>query len=224
MLALLIEDDKVLASAISDYLILDDVECDFAYNGLSGLTLASDNNYDVIILDVMLPRMSGYSVCQQLRKNGVSTPILMMTAKDSLDDKLAGFQAGTDDYLTKPFAMAELSARLNALVLRSQGRVSTLIRVGDLQIDTESHTVYRASQLLNLSPLSWKLLVSLAMHSPNIVSKATLEDEVWGEEISHNNLKVQIHKLRQAIDKPFSSSLIHSIPKVGFVLREQEDA
>lgn len=224
MLALLIEDDKVLASAISDYLILDDVECDFAYNGLSGLTLASDNNYDVIILDVMLPRMSGYSVCQQLRKNGVSTPILMMTAKDSLDDKLAGFQVGTDDYLTKPFAMAELSARLNALVLRSQGRISTLIRVGDLQIDTESHTVYRASQLLNLSPLSWKLLVSLAMHSPNIVSKATLEDEVWGEEISHNNLKVQIHKLRQAIDKPFSSSLIHSIPKVGFVLREQEDA
>lgn len=224
MLVLLIEDDKVLASALSDYLELDDIECDFAYNGLAGLNLATKNKYDIIVLDVMLPKLDGISVCQSLRDKGIEIPILMMTAKDSLDDKLEGFQAGTDDYVTKPFAMAELSARLKAVGNRSRGKVSRIIRVGDLKIDIESHVAHRGTEKLNLSPLSWKLLESLAKHSPNIVSKETLEHEVWGEETNSNNLKVQMHKLRQTIDKPFSSSLIHSVPKVGFVLREQNDA
>ncbi|MEZ8194294.1 response regulator transcription factor [Vibrio cortegadensis] len=220
MLVLLVEDDKVLASALSDYLTLDNIECDFAYNGLTGLSLATKNKYDIIVLDVMLPKLSGFSVCQSLRDQGIDTPILMMTAKDSLDDKLGGFQVGTDDYVTKPFAMAELSARLKALANRSKGNVSKVIHIGDLSVDIASHTAHRGSVKLSLSPLSWKLLESLVKHSPNVVSKATLEHEVWGEETSDNNLKVQIHKLRQAIDKPFKSSLIHSVPKVGFSLRE----
>lgn len=224
MLVLLIEDDKVLASALSDYLLLDCIECDFAYNGLTGLNLATTNKYDVIVLDIMLPRLNGFSVCQTLREQGVDTPILMMTAKDSLDDKLEGFQVGTDDYVTKPFAMAELSARLKALASRGMGKSSKLIHIGDLKINIESHIAHRNAIELNLSPLSWKLLASLAKHSPNIVSKETLEQEVWGDETSNNNLKVQIHKLRQTIDKPFATSLIHSIPKVGFVLREQKNA
>lgn len=220
MLVLLVEDDKVLASALSDYLELDNIECDFAYNGITGLSLATENQYDIIILDVMLPKLSGFSICQSLRDKGVETPILMMTAKDSLDDKLEGFQVGTDDYVTKPFAMAELSARLKALANRSTGRVSKIIHIGDLSVDMASHTAHRGSIELSLSPLSWKLLKSLVKHSPNVVTKETLEHEVWGEETSDNNLKVQIHKLRQAIDKPFSSSLVHSVPKVGFALRE----
>ncbi|PML57795.1 response regulator transcription factor [Vibrio lentus] len=220
MLVLLVEDDKVLASALSDYLELDNIECDFAYNGITGLSLATENKYDIIILDVMLPKLSGFSICQSLRDKGVETPILMMTAKDSLDDKLEGFQVGTDDYVTKPFAMAELSARLKALANRSTGRVSKVIHIGDLSVDMASHTAHRGSIELSLSPLSWKLLKSLVKHSPNVVAKETLEREVWGEETSDNNLKVQIHKLRQAIDKPFSSSLVHSVPKVGFALRE----
>lgn len=220
MLVLLVEDDKVLASALSDYLALDNIECDFAYNGLAGLSMATENHYDIIILDVMLPKLSGFSVCQSLRDQGVDTPILMMTAKDSLGDKLEGFRVGTDDYVTKPFAMAELSARLKALSNRSKGNVSKVTHIGDLSVDVASHTAHRGSVELSLSPLSWKLLESLVKHSPNVVSKATLEHEVWGEETSDNNLKVQIHKLRQTIDKPFKSSLIHSIPKVGFALRE----
>lgn len=224
MLVLLIEDDKVLASALSDYLMLDGIECDFAYNGLTGFNLATKNSYDIIVLDIKLPKLNGFSVCQKLREKAIDTPVLMMTAKDSLDDKLEGFRVGTDDYVTKPFAMAELSARLKALASRGMSKSCKVIDVGDLRINIESHTAHRSSIELNLSPLSWKLLQTLAKHSPNIVSKETLEQEVWGEEISNNNLKVQIHKLRQTIDKPFSSSLIHSIPKVGFVLREQQNA
>tara|TARA_Y100001960_G_scaffold236060_1_gene248558 strand:+ start:232 stop:897 length:666 start_codon:yes stop_codon:yes gene_type:complete len=220
MLVLLVEDDKVLASALSDYLALDNIECDFAYNGLAGLSLAMENQYDIIVLDVMLPKLNGFSVCESLRNKGVITPVLMMTAKDSLNDKLEGFRVGTDDYVTKPFAMAELSARLKALANRSRGQVSSVFHIGDLRVDTTSHTVHRDSVELNLAPLSWKLLECLIRHSPNVVSKTTLEQEVWGEEISDNNLKVQIHKLRQSIDKPFSSALVHSIPKVGFALRE----
>lgn len=224
MLVLLIEDDKVLASALSDYLALDNIECDFAYNGLSGLNLAKENRYDIIVLDIMLPKLNGFSVCQSLRQEGIATPVLMMTARDSLDDKLEGFQSGTDDYVTKPFAMAELSARLQALSNRSHGKITQAIHIGDLSIDFLTHCVYRKDTELSLSPLSWKLLASLAKHSPNIVTKEALEQEVWGEETSHNNLKVQMHKLRQAIDKPFQTSLIHNIPKVGFVLREQHHA
>lgn len=224
MLVLLVEDDKVLASALSDYLFLDGIECDFAFNGLAGLNLAVENQYDVIVLDIMLPKLNGFSVCQSLRNQGVVTPVLMMTARDSLDDKLEGFQSGTDDYITKPFAMAELSARLKALRKRIRGQISNTVSVGDLRVEIDSHTAYRGTDKLNLSPLSWKLLESLAKHSPSIVSKEILEKEVWGEETSQNNLKVQIYKLRQSIDKPYSTSLIHSIPKVGFVLREHKDA
>ncbi|MEZ8092731.1 response regulator transcription factor [Photobacterium swingsii] len=219
MIVLMIEDDKVLASALSDYFELDDIELDFAYNGESGLKLATENSYDVILLDIMLPKLSGYSVCKTIRERGISTPILMMTARDALEDKLEGFDAGTDDYITKPFAMAELYARLNALVKRSKGQVSSRLQIEDLTLDLDKHQAYRGKTPLALSPLSWKLLLVLAQHSPAIVTKEALEQEVWGEEISANNLKVQIHKLRQSVDKPFANALIQSVPKVGFVLR-----
>jgi DNA-binding response OmpR family regulator len=219
MIVLMIEDDKVLASALSDYLALDNIEFDYAYNGESGLNLATRHQYDVILLDIMLPKLNGYTVCQMLRERGISTPILMMTARDSLDDKLEGFCAGADDYVTKPFAMAELYARLNALVKRSKGQVANKLQIEDLTLDLDKHQAFRGKTPLELSPLSWKLLLVLAQHSPSIVTKEELIQEVWGEETSANNVKVQIHKLRQSVDKPFSQPLIQSISKVGFVLR-----
>ncbi|OAN13171.1 XRE family transcriptional regulator [Photobacterium jeanii] len=221
MIVLMIEDDKVLASALSDYLALDDIELDYAYNGESGLKLATENAYDVILLDIMLPKLNGFSVCKALRERGISTPVLMMTARDSLDDKLEGFNVGTDDYITKPFAMAELYARLHALVKRSKGKVATRIQIEDLTLDLDNHQAYRGDTSLILSPQSWKILLVLAQRSPAVVTREELEQEVWGDEISTNNLKVQIHKLRQSVDKPFAFSLIQSVPKVGFVLRRE---
>jgi len=219
MIVLMVEDDKVLSSAISDYLALDNIEIDYAYNGESGLNLATLNQYDVILLDIMLPKLNGFSVCQMLRKRGISTPILMMTARDSLNDKLEGFCAGTDDYITKPFAMAELYARLNALIKRSKGQVASKLQIDDLTLDLDKHQAFRNNTLLELSPLSWKLLLTLAQHSPSVVTKEELEQEVWGEETNANNLKVQIHKLRQSVDKPFGKPLIQAVPRVGFVLK-----
>lgn len=219
MIVLMVEDDKVLSSAISDYLALDNIEIDYAFNGESGLKLATQNHYDVILLDIMLPKLNGLTVCQTLRKRGVSTPVLMMTARDSLNDKLEGFSAGTDDYITKPFAMAEIYARLHALVKRSKGQVASKLQIEDLTLDLDKHQAYRSETLLELSPLGWKLLLTLAQHSPSVVTKEELEQEVWGEETNANNLKVQIHKLRQSVDRPFRTPLIHAVPRVGFVLK-----
>ncbi|MDC5849931.1 response regulator transcription factor [Vibrio europaeus] len=220
--ALLIEDDKDLAEAISDYMELDGVEFDFAYNGLSGLNLALSNSYDIILTDLNMPKMDGIDVCQSLREKGVSTPILMLTARDTLDDKLTGFAAGSDDYLVKPFAMEELKVRVLALVRRAKGAVTSL-SVGDLKVDLDQHQVSRAGQAIKLPPVCWKMLVCLIQNSPNVVSRSKLEEEVWGDELPNaDSLKVHLFKLRQAIDAPFENKLIHTLHGVGIAIREEE--
>ncbi len=219
--ALLIEDDKDLAEAISDYMELDGIEFDFAYNGLSGLNLALSNTYDIILTDLNMPKMDGVDVCQSLRDKGIATPILMLTARDTLDDKLTGFAAGSDDYLVKPFAMEELKVRVLALVKRASGMVTTLA-VGPLKIDLDKHEVTRSDQPIKLPPVCWKILVCLMQNSPNVVSKSKLEDEVWGDDLPNaDSLKVHLFKLRQAIDTPFESKLIHTVHGVGVAIREE---
>lgn len=218
--ALLIEDDKDLAEAISDYMELDGFEFDFAYNGQSGLNLALANRYDIILTDLNMPKMDGIDVCQSLRAKGITTPVLMLTARDTLDDKLVGFAAGSDDYLVKPFAMAELQVRLLALVRRVKNRVANL-SVGDLTVDLDKHKAVRSDTVLKLPPVCWKMLVCLMQNSPNVVSKTQLEDEVWGNDLpSADSLKVHLFKLRQVVDAPFESKLIHTVHGVGIVLRE----
>ncbi|GLO63094.1 DNA-binding response regulator [Vibrio sp. MACH09] len=218
--ALIIEDDRDLAEAISDFMELDGFEFDFAYNGVAGLNLASENSYSVILLDINMPKMDGLTVCQTLREKGISTPILMLTARDTLDDKVKGFSVGTDDYLVKPFAMEELQVRLQALVRRSLGTVQKLT-VGDLCVDLDKHTAVRNNQTVTLPPACWKMLVCLMQHSPNVVSKQELVTSVWGEELPNSDsLKVHLFKLRQAIDKPFETPLIHTIHGVGIALKE----
>lgn len=216
---LLVEDALDLADTVIQYLELEGVNCDHAASGEAGLHLALQHHYDVIILDIMLPRMNGLEVCEALRGKGIDTPVLMLTARDALTDKLAGFRAGTDDYLLKPCALEELYVRVNALARRrsSQARFLT---VADLQLNLDEKLATRNGQQLNLSPTGWILLELLVRESPKVVSREQLEQAVWGEERpGSNSLKVHIHHLRQQVDKGFDQPLIQTVPGHGFAVR-----
>ena len=217
---LLVEDDFDLAETVIDYLELESVTCDYASNGMAGLQLMEQNPYDVVLLDLNLPRLDGLSVCERLRATGNDTPILMLTARDQLDDKLAGFEAGTDDYLVKPFELKELVVRLHALAGRRSGQIRVL-RCGDLQMNLKERTVTRAGQVIKLSPIAWQLLETLLRASPEVVSKQKLIAAVWGDDPpDSNSLKVHLFFLRKAIDAPFADSMLHTIAGYGFAIKE----
>ncbi|WP_372966584.1 response regulator transcription factor [Marinobacter sp.] len=217
---LLVEDDFDLAETVVQYLELEGIRCDHGSNGMAGLQLAKAGGYQVLLLDINLPRLDGLSLCEQLRDSGDTTPILMLTSRDGLDDKIAGFKAGTDDYLVKPFALEELVVRLEALARRRSGQVRKL-SCADLEMNLSDKTVTRGGILLKLSPIGWRLLEALLQASPEVVSRQQLEEAVWGDDIpDSNSLKVHIFHLRQAIDAPFSSPLLHTVPGHGFSIRE----
>ncbi|ASK18652.1 response regulator transcription factor [Halomonas sp. XH26] len=218
MKILIIEDDRDLALAISEYLELHRVECDFAYTGASGITLASQQHYDGLILDNMLPKVQGIDVCRQLRANGVDTPILMLTACDMEGDQMEGFNAGVDDYVIKPCTMPLLLARLNALYRRRHPE-RECIRIADLRIYPKEHRAIRAEQELKLTPTSWKILLLLARRSPAVVSRNEIVEHVWpGEEVEEGTVNVHLHQLRKVVDKPFEQLLIHTHVGVGLSL------
>lgn len=221
--ALLVEDDQDLARTIVQYLELEQIRCDHAANGMAGLQLAQQHRYDVLLLDLNLPRLDGLTLCQRLRQAGDDTPVLMLTARDRLDDKLAGFRAGTDDYLVKPFELQELVVRLLALAKRRSGQAQ-ILRCGDLEMRLNERTVTRAGQPLKLSPTGWRLLETLLRSSPAVVSRQALEEAVWGEELpDSNSFKVHLHKLRKAIDLPPLTPMLHTVAGHGFVLRASDD-
>jgi DNA-binding response OmpR family regulator len=216
---LLVEDNLDLANTVIEYLEISGIVCDHASNGQTGLNLALSQHYDVILLDIMLPRLDGQQLCKQLREQGKQTPILMLTSLDALPDKLASFAMGADDYLVKPFELAELVARIRALSLRRSGQASRL-QVADLTMDLSTRKVSRAGQELHLSPTCWTLLECLMRASPEPVGRERLEATVWGDEPPDSNtLKVHMHRLRKAVDKDFSQALIHTISGVGVQLR-----
>jgi len=216
---LLVEDNLDLANTVIEYLEITGIVCDHASNGQTGLNLALSQHYDVILLDIMLPRLDGQQLCKQLREQGKQTPILMLTSLDALPDKLASFAMGADDYLVKPFELAELVARIRALSLRRSGQASRL-QVADLTMDLSTRKVSRAGQELHLSPTCWTLLECLMRASPEPVGRERLEATVWGDEPPDSNtLKVHMHRLRKAVDKDFSQTLIHTISGVGVQLR-----
>jgi DNA-binding response OmpR family regulator len=217
---LLVEDDLDLADNVVDYLELEGIRCDHSPNGMAGLQLAKEGGYQVLLLDLNLPRLDGISLCEQLRKSGDDTPILMLTARDGLDDKIVGFEAGTDDYLIKPFALQELVIRLKALARRRSGQVKKLC-CGDLEMNLTSKTVVRGSKNIKLSPTGWRLLEVLMRASPEVVSRSELEEAVWEDDIpDSNSLKVHIFRLRKVIDSPFTTPLLQTIPGHGFAIRE----
>ena len=219
LLVLLIEDDMDLAATVADYLALRGIECDHAYNGRAGLDAAMAGGFDLILLDINLPRIDGLGVCDALRRNDVTAPVMMMTARDTVSDKVAGFEAGADDYLVKPFAFEELEVRIRALVRRNQRR-GNVLKIGDLEIDTASRTARRGDRMLNLSPTGWILLEYLARHSPGIISREQLERLIWdGDAPASDSLKVHLYKLRRQVQRPFETPLLHTTRGVGTSLR-----
>ncbi len=217
---LLVEDDFDLAETVIDYLAIESISCDYASNGVAGLNLLNDKSYDVVLLDLNLPRLDGLTLCQKLRSGGNDTPVLMLTARDQLDDKVAGFEAGTDDYLVKPFELRDLVVRIHALARRRSGQVQ-LLRCADLEMNLKEDDVIRAGRKINLSPIARQILEALLRVSPETVTKQKLIDTVWGDDPpDSNSLKVHMHHLRKAVDDGFDPPLIHTIPGRGFAIKE----
>ena len=203
-LVLLVEDDLDLATTVVDYLELENIQCDHAPNGIAGLQFIAKQKlvrpYDVIILDVNMPRMDGLTMCKQLREQGISTPVIMLTARDTLDDKLSGFEVGIDDYMVKPFEMLELIARLKVLTNRRRGLINKFSQHG-LTVDFTLKTAVRNNRVLHLSPTGWKLLEVLMRNAPEVLSREQLSQAIWGDDApDSNSLKVHLFKLRQQID------------------------
>ena len=221
---LLVEDNVSLAQTVIAYFDLEGIDCDYASNGSQGLELALLNDYQVILLDINLPRINGLEVCEMIRKQGVDIPVMMLTARDSLEDKLAGFDAGTDDYLVKPFELSELVARVKALFNR-RSLHSMKLEVGPLVMDLSLKTVCREGQKLKLTPTCWKLLEILMRESPNIVSREKMQNTIWNEpDLPESDvLKVHLYKLRQQVDKPFSIKLIQTFSSHGVAIRVPND-
>jgi len=217
---LLVEDHADLAATIGDELEARGFTMDFAADGASALGLALTQQYDLILLDLMLPKLSGIEVCQRLREQRINTPVLMLTARDQLADKVEGFETGADDYLVKPFDMEELVARIKSLLRRSRGEVSASeYRVADLVFDTGSLEVSRAGQRLEVSPTGLRILRILMRESPKVVTRETLEQELWGDLLPDSDtLRSHVYNLRREIDRPFDDKLLHTLPGIGFKL------
>ncbi len=210
-----------MASFIESGLKEERYAVDVAPNGQQGLFLADINPYDLIILDIMLPDQSGVSLCRELRGKRVATPILMLTAMDSVKDKVRGLDAGADDYLTKPFAFEEFLARIRALLRKDRSAKTTLLKVADLELDQVSHKVRRAGREIVLANKEYALLEYLMLHADQVVTRTMIAEHVWNEDFDSltNVFDVYIHRLRSKIDKDFSRPLIHSIRGVGYVLK-----
>ena len=221
---LLIEDDLSLVATMVAYLGLEDIECDHAANGKAGLELALRDSYHAILLDIRLPRMDGLEVCEALRKRGIDIPILMLTARDTLEDKLAGFDAGTDDYLVKPFQMKELTARVRALAQRRSAKARKL-SLDDLELNLSTRTATRAGRRLDLTPTEWRILETLLRNTPDVVSRHNLELAIWdGEDLPDTDaLKVHLYRLRQRVDKPFPKALIRTVANFGVAIRVPDE-
>lgn len=216
---LVIEDNPDIVANIYAFFEPKGFELDNAHNGISGLTLASNNRYDVILLDVMLPGMDGTKLCKKLREElHDKTPVLMLTARDTISDKVAGFDSGADDYLVKPFSLVELESRIKALIRRHQdSHFEHSITVGKLSLNTEVHTIVRESKPIKLTPTGFKILQILMSAAPRVVSKNELEEKVWGEDIpSSDALRTHVHSVRAQVDKPFDKTMIVTVPGIGY--------
>ena len=222
---LIVEDNPDIAENIADYLEAQGNILDFAMDGIGGLHLALTQDYDVIVLDIMLPRMDGLTFCRELREKGERrTPVLMLTARDTLADKLKGFDAGADDYLVKPFAMQELDARLEALSKRSESVQKVLSVIADLELDTGRMEVKRAGKNIELNRTCLKILTILFKAYPNVVPRKELEYALWGDMLPGSDaLRSHIYALRNAIDKPFKNSLLETVHGIGYRLVEPDE-
>ncbi len=221
MRILLVEDEKSLALIIKKGLEENGYSVDMAHDGEEGLFMAENYSADVIVLDVMLPIIGGFKVLEKMRDGGIKTPVLMLTAKDTLSDKIEGLDRGADDYLTKPFDFDELLARLRALIRRASEVKESVIRVADLEIDTASHTVRRGGKPIILSAKEYALLEYMAYHRDEVVSRFDITEHIYNEDFDRdsNVVDVYINYLRKKIDQGFDKKLIHTVRGAGYILK-----
>ena len=224
MRVLLVEDEKDLADIIKMGLEEEGYVVDLAHDGEEGLYMAENYPVDAIILDIMLPVVDGLTLLGTIRKKGITTPVILLTARDALMDKVKGLDTGADDYLTKPFEFAELVARLRSLIRRKAEVKEAVIRVGDLEINTASHEVKRADKPVSLSAREYALLEYLAYNRDRVVSRTDIVEHIYHEdaEMDSNVVDVYINYLRKKIDRDSEKKLIHTVRGAGYILKEED--
>lgn len=223
MRILVVEDEKKVGSFIKKGLEEEHYAVDIAYDGEEGLSLAQINEYDLILLDIMLPRLDGMEVLRQIRRNGSNVPILMLTAKDSVEDIVSGLNGGSDDYLTKPFSFDELVARVRALLRRKEKEKTDLLTVGDLSLSTSTHRVKRGEREIELTAKEYALL-EYFMRNPNrVLTRVLITEHVWDYHFdpSTNVIDVYVNYLRNKIDQGFEKKLIHTIRGSGYMMKDE---
>lgn len=216
MKLLLVEDSKEVAEIIYDY--FEGEQLDYAATGTQGLSLASSNQYDCIILDIMLPGLDGLSVCQQLREQGVLTPIIMLTARDTNQDMLSGLTIGADDYIVKPFDLELLEARIEAVLRRTnRSAFKQSITIGELSLNLTNHQVTRQGKPIQLNPSCFKILKVMMQKHPDIATRDDITNTLWSDDLPDNDvLRKHIYLLRTKVDKGYDFDMIKTIPKVGY--------
>ena len=220
---LLVEDDEVIAEQIAGALQRERYVVDVALDGEGGSDMAAMNTYGLVVLDIMLPKKDGWAICSEIRRRRDAVPVLMLTARDSVDDRIKGLEGGADDYLPKPFDIRELLARIRALLRRDKVHRTGVIRVADLEIDANAHKASRAGQDLKLTPREFALLEALARNEGRTLTRQVILESVWNNEESlENSVNFHVTSLRRKVDAPFETKLIHTVHGIGYVLRNSE--
>ena len=222
MRILVVEDDKKVAGFIKKGLEEETYAIDVAYDGEDGLHFGSEGQYDLVILDIMLPKIDGLEILSQLRDQGRDTPILLLTAKDAVDDRVAGLNKGADDYLTKPFAFSELLARVRVLLRRGKAEVKTTLQISDLTLDLVSHNVNRGGDKIELTGKEYSLLEYFMRNQEKVLTRTMIAEHVWDYNFDTftNVIDVYINHLRKKIDKGRESKLLHTLRGVGYIMKK----
>lgn len=222
MTILVVEDEKKLTEILKKALTAEGYTVDIAYDGKEGVDKAFRHRYDLILLDIMLPKKSGLEVCLELRNQHIHTPIIMLTARATIEDRVAGLDIGADDYLTKPFGIEELFARIRSVLRRRKTTESLILKIADLVLDTKKHEMTRAGKVIPLTPKEYRLLDSLLRHNGEAMTRRQLIDAAWSPDFieTNNELNVHMRYLRKKIDCAPHKPLIHTVRGVGYTLRE----
>ncbi|HSZ59040.1 MAG TPA: heavy metal response regulator transcription factor [Tepidisphaeraceae bacterium] len=222
MKILVIEDERKSALNLEKGLQESGYEVDVAEQGNDGLRMARESDYDLIILDVMLPQRDGWSIISELRREGKMTPVLFLTARDTVEDRVKGLELGADDYLVKPFAFSELLARVKSVLRRNPQRQPELVKIGDLELDLFKQRAIRSGKKLDLTPKEFSLLSLLARRTGEVLSRNTIAEQVWDMtfDTDTNVVDVHVRRLRSKLDDPFDRKLIHTVRGVGYVLND----